>query len=602
MKYILLIIGIFGFNILYLTNDHSTKENYQTLPEQGFEAVDVYIQNQLSFAISNLNQLKDSNTSEERIALFKASRLAFKKAEPFAAYISPENTLRVNGPPLPVFKEDHKKILPPIGFQALEELLYNTNPNENDIDFQIKVITGYLNTIRNQLKEFPLNESRFFPSIHQQFLRIYAISLTGFDTPISLTGIEESIECLKSIGEVYRLSILDSINTLNSPLNKAFLENIDKASEYLKLHADFNTLDRYTFGRNFLNPLTSNWSQIANIYGYSEKRPLALNIDAPTFFENNSFNLNFFRSAITRNPAEAKIKLGELLFKEKALSHSGTMSCFSCHNSKNAYQDGLKTAVGEAGIFLKRNTPTLLNSIFQKKFFWDGRADELEHQIANVFDNENEFNNNAHTIQTSKVLNDEEYAEAFKKAFPNKKPNRVLIIRALASYVSTLNAMDSRFDRNMRGEISDFTDNEKLGMNLYMGKALCATCHFIPLTNGTVPPLFMDTEKEIIGVPETNKNLKVDSDVGLYAIYKTDIHKYMFKTPTLRNIELTGPYMHNGVYASLQEVMDFYNKGGGNGLGFNLKHQTLPFENLNLTDTEIDAVIDFMKTFTDTGI
>lgn len=416
MKNVLLIIGVFGFSLFYLTNYNTPKENYEILSEQGFETVDVYIQNQLAIAITNLNQLKDSNASEERIILFKASRLAFKKAEPFAAYISPENSLRVNGPPLPVFKEDNKKILPPIGFQALEELLYSTNPNDNDISFQIKVLLGYLNKIRNQLKEFPINESRLFPAIHQQFLRIYALSLTGFDTPISLIGIEESIECLKSLGEVYRLSLLDSINTLNPQLNTAFLKNIHKASEYLSHHNDFNTLDRYTFGRNFLNPLTSNWSEIAKTYGYVEKRPLALNIDAPTFFEKNSFNLNFFRSAVTRNPSEAKIKLGELLFKEKALSHTGSMSCFTCHDSENAYQDGLETAIGEGGISLKRNTPTLLNSIFQKKFFWDGRADELEHQIANVFDNENEFNNNVHSIQTSKILNDEEYVQAFEKA------------------------------------------------------------------------------------------------------------------------------------------------------------------------------------------
>jgi cytochrome c peroxidase len=163
--------------------------------------------------------------------------------------------------------------------------------------------------------------------------------------------------------------------------------------------------------------------------------------------------------------------------------------------------------------------------------------------------------------------------------------------------------MNSRFDRNMRGEISDFTDEERLGMNLYMGKALCATCHFIPLTNGTVPPLFPDTEKEVIGVAKTAANKELDDDLGFYPVYKEEIHKFMFKTPTIRNAEVTAPYMHNGAYTTLEEVMDFYNKSGGGGLGFeNLDHQTLPFDNLQLTEKEIDALVAFTKTFTDTDV
>jgi cytochrome c peroxidase len=154
----------------------------------------------------------------------------------------------------------------------------------------------------------------------------------------------------------------------------------------------------------------------------------------------------------------------------------------------------------------------------------------------------------------------------------------------------------------MRGEISDFTDEERLGMNLYMGKALCATCHFVPLTNGTVPPLFLETEKEVIGVPKTAANKELDDDVGFYTVFKEDIHKYMFKTPTVRNAELTAPYMHNGAYNTLEQVMDFYNKGGGGGLGFDLPHQTLPFDNLNLSEEEIDALVAFTKTFTDTDV
>ena len=132
-----------------------------------------------------------------------------------------------------------------------------------------------------------------------------------------------------------------------------------------------------------------------------------------------------------------------------------------------------------------------------------------------------------------------------------------------------------------------------------MGKALCATCHFMPLTNGTVPPFYNDTEKEVIGVPKNADNKENDTDLGFYFKYKEDLHKGMFKTPTLRNIDITGPYMHNGVYQTLEEVLNFYNLGGGGGLGFDLEHQTLPFDNLDLTEPEQQAIIAYMKTLTD---
>ena len=122
----------------------------------------------------------------------------------------------------------------------------------------------------------------------------------------------------------------------------------------------------------------------------------------------------------------------------------------------------------------------------------------------------------------------------------------------------------------------------------------------MPLTNGTVPPFFTETEKEVIGVPETAENKKLDDDLGFYWSFKEELHKGMFKTPSIRNIELTAPYMHNGVYNTLEQVVEFYNLGGGGGLGFDLEHQTLPFDELNLTAEEQNAIVAFMKTLTET--
>lgn len=195
-----------------------------------------------------------------------------------------------------------------------------------------------------------------------------------------------------------------------------------------------------------------------------------------------------------------------------------------------------------------------------------------------------------------KIKSNKMYIEKFQTAFPQKEISAFEIKNALASYIRTLSKFDSKFDQYMRAEVA-FTADEKAGFNLFAGKAKCATCHFIPLTNGTVPPNFMKSESEVLGVPD--KNGKLDADLGKYNLTKAIIHRYSFKTPTIRNITLTAPYMHNGVFKTLEEVVDFYNEGGGKGLGFSLENQTLPEDKLNLTDLEKKQLVDFMKTLTD---
>jgi cytochrome c peroxidase len=154
----------------------------------------------------------------------------------------------------------------------------------------------------------------------------------------------------------------------------------------------------------------------------------------------------------------------------------------------------------------------------------------------------------------------------------------------------------------MRGDESKMTKLEVKGFNVFMGKAKCGTCHFMPLFNGTVPPNFGHTEAEILGVPATTDTLHpvLDQDPGKFALHRKDLHKFAFKTPTIRNAALTAPYMHNGVYTSLEEVIDFYDRGGGQGLGLDISTQTLPADKLNLTTDEKQALVAFMHTLTDT--
>jgi cytochrome c peroxidase len=164
--------------------------------------------------------------------------------------------------------------------------------------------------------------------------------------------------------------------------------------------------------------------------------------------------------------------------------------------------------------------------------------------------------------------------------------------------------MNPRFDRFMRGEKSALTASEKNGFNVFMGKAKCGTCHFTPLVNGIVPPDSTETEFEIIGVlahPVGFKNNKLDEDQGGFNLHKMQLYKNAFKPPTLRNIALTAPYMHNGVFKTLEEVIEFYDLGGGAGIGLDISNHTLRVDRLNLKESEEASIIAFLKTLTDTA-
>lgn len=156
----------------------------------------------------------------------------------------------------------------------------------------------------------------------------------------------------------------------------------------------------------------------------------------------------------------------------------------------------------------------------------------------------------------------------------------------------------------MRGENVRLDSQVVEGFNLFMGKAGCGTCHFAPSFGGIVPPYYQESESEVLGVPAEGQAATIDQDPGRYRSGKPtdqdDWFRHHFKTPSLRNVAITGPYMHNGVYHTLEEVMDFYNQGGGIGLGMQVPNQTLPPDPLGLSQEEIGAIILFMEALTDT--
>lgn len=159
---------------------------------------------------------------------------------------------------------------------------------------------------------------------------------------------------------------------------------------------------------------------------------------------------------------------------------------------------------------------------------------------------------------------DKSYSSLFQKAFATsaeKGINSDQVANAITGYVRRLTMLNSRFDGAIRGNEAAMSDRELKGFNLFMGKAKCATCHFVPLFNGIKPPKYIASETEFLGVPPSLKDSTVDADLGYYGIIGIDSYKHGFKIPTLRNISKTAPYMHNGVYQTLDQVVEFYNNG-----------------------------------------
>ena len=546
--------------------------------------------------VSKLENLIKLNTSTVQLQKqFLKAHSSYKQVETISEYYFPAVSKAINGPALAEFEENDGKTLPPEGFQVIEEFIFPTYNPKSKAEFLKEMGILFANLKRldkvSQTNEF--TDSHVFDAMRLEVFRIITLGITGFDSPIAQKSIPEAASVLESIEKYYKIY---ADNSADQSFGKV-LKTIKKGKEYLKKNTNFNAFDRAFFIREIANPLSIGLheTQVSLKIPFI-KETRGLKTTAQTLFDKNAFDAEAFSAFPDYETTPEKIELGKLLFNNPVLSGDNSRSCASCHHSDKAFTDGLEKSISLDGkSLLKRNTPTLTHIAFQRVFFYDSRVNYLEDQAVAVIINENEMHGSLAKSVTA-LKKEASYVAKFQKAFPKKEIDEFGIKNALASYIRSLSDYDSKFDGFMRGE-KKFDLDEIAGFNLFTGKAKCATCHFIPLTNGTVPPSFMKSESEVLGVPDKHK--KLDADLGKFELTKAEIHRNSFKTPTIRNVELTAPYMHNGVFKTLEEVIDFYNDGGGNGLGFNLQNQTLPEDKLKLTELEKKQLIAFMKTLTD---
>ena len=297
------------------------------------------------------------------------------------------------------------------------------------------------------------------------------------------------------------------------------------------------------------------------------------------------------------NPPSAEvIGLGEKLFFDKRLSRDGTVSCATCHVPEEAFaQRGHATSKGVDGIIGRRNSPSLLNVTFAKHLFLDGRSSSLEDQAWQPILADDEMGNKSVEEVLDRLAKTKDYPPKFAAAFGKEQPDKASVAKALASFQRTLVSGNSPFDQwNWGGEDDAMSEQAVEGYNLFAGQALCWQCHRLGGDHGII---FTDQEFHNTGVAWLSKQKRQKSklappggkeDLGRFEATGRDRDRGFYKTPSLRNIALTAPYMHDGSIATLKEVVEFYNGGGGNDAT----------QALYLDEEQIDSIVAFLETLT----
>jgi cytochrome c peroxidase len=325
------------------------------------------------------------------------------------------------------------------------------------------------------------------------------------------------------------------------------------------------------------------------------------------------------RAAIpTDNPQTSeKIALGQKLFFDPRLSADGSVACSTCHDPRQAFTDGRPVSIGIKGRAGQRNAPTILNALYNKTQFWDGRVTTLEEQAAQPIVNPSEMGQPNLDAAVAGIASIAEYDSAFRSVF-SRPPNGADLVRAIASYERTQLSFDTPFDHFAAGDENAIDASARRGWELFNTRGRCNKCHALTEEKRD-PTNFTDNDFHNIGIGIVRHNVTnlarqakelinsqdtaaidraaIQSDMsalGRFLITRKEPDIASFKTPNLRNILITAPYFHDGSQATLWDVMDHYNKGDG------LQNPYLDqdIQPLALTEDEIDDLVAFMASLT----
>jgi cytochrome c peroxidase len=544
---------------------------------------------------SNLSQSPDIEKIKETIA---ANRIKLKSIDFWLRYFEPNSYRKVNGP-LPVEWETEvfEKFETPYrrtgAGLSLAEIYLDEEPNVNK-DTLSQIIQTSIDSLIHFTKDSIMMQfatpDHFFLANRLFLLNLAAVYTTGFECPDTTRIIPELRTMMIAVKNIYSKFADDFPAT---PLSKDYLQLYDKTIAYANSQpSQFSLFDQYSFIREYINPLFRLNQQFIRQYNAISIsfNDYALSDTATSIFDKSLFisqNTKGIFSLVEDESALVEIKrIGKLLFYDPILSGNNKRSCASCHKPTQYFTDTIEATPlqFEGPGHLPRNAPSLVNSVFNHLIMLDGKHISLQGQAKEVMTKHEEMNSNEQEL-VKKVLTCKEYKDAFKKFVkltPEEKTTSFThIISAITYYYADFSNYYSPFDRamNNNGNIDNTT---KQGFNLFMTKAQCGTCHFVPHFNGIKPP-YIGSEFEVLGVPADINYSKLSEDKGRYDANPAEQTLHAFRTNTIRNAEFTKPYMHNGVFKTLEELIDFYDTGGGAGHKLVVPNQTLSSDSLKLS-------------------
>ncbi len=560
--------------------------------------------------LSSLSSAIHDEKSDSAKMNFLHCRNRYKKTEAFVAYFFPGDARFINGSNEQEIEDDDEPdfIIYPHGFQVIEGILYGDNPfqHRQQLLNETDSLRDILKRSTSAIQTMTITPRIFFEALQLELIRLFMLTAINFETPSCKNAQAEIISSFGAMKELIHRAYPFEYSGKSKVLG-VFCETMDAASAYLSGFSSANEIDYLKLYSAYYIPLSDQLRTArGNMVVENYQSTTALDLNAASVFDKNAFNTFFFNPSQTKNGSPQRAALGQKLFFDPVLSQNNQRACASCHKPEKAFTDGLPKSLSMDGkTTVSRNAPTLINAAIQGRLFHDARTMNLETQADQVLGNPLEMHHDF-SASIQKLKRSPEYVALFKSAFAGTADTFIsgqAIFAAIAEYERTLVSFNSRFDKAVRGEANALSDWEHEGFQLFMTKGNCASCHYLPLFSGTTPPLYKASEWEVLGTPGTNarSNPVLDSDPGRGGVHKTSLYRHAFKTPGLRNVALTAPYMHNGVFNSLEEVIEFYNTGGGKGWGIDVPNQSLSADSLNLTIDEKEKIIGFLKALTDTS-
>ena len=557
--------------------------------------------------------LKRVANREILIEKLHKTRVDLKSADLWLRYLSPLHYRYINAP-LPVewetevfekWEAPYRR--PGAGITLAEIWLQEENGDAEELIELIaqasKALDVYFtDSMLSQLQ----SPDHFYLSNRLYLLNLASIYTTGFECPDQQRIVEE----------------LRYMTTANAQINQSFNKQWPShqlSIDYLELYRrmldylsfvpnEYITFDHFIFVRDYVNPLFIFNQELIVKYRIRSSSfvDYSLENSATSIFDKRLYrgqnSLGSFVSVKDEAILNEIKSLGKMLFFDPILSGNNRRSCASCHHPDKFLADNTSKYdlhFNEMDL-LARNTPSLINSIHNHLILLDGQHISLQSQAFGVISNPLEMNGDPDEV-LEKIMSCKEYKKAFHQILGHstggKKVTFNHIVSALTAYYSQFSYSLSTFDHAMIDHIS--ADQSVIdGYNVFMGKAQCATCHFPPHFNGVKPP-YTGSEFEVLGVPADKEHQTLSPDIGRAKHLDEVEMQNAFRTGTLKNIVNTPPYMHNGVFETLEEVIEFYDSGGGLGHGLEVNNQTLPADSLHLTNEEKLNLISFMEALTE---